>query len=271
MTPEQYQRVREIFHRACELDPAEQDAFLAEACDGDAVILAEVRALLTYAADAPDAFRDDRVGIGRALVALDTSPHRNHGESLPASISGYRILRKIGEGGMGVVYEAEQQQPLRRVALKVLRPGLNTRSLLRRFAQEAQVLSRFQHPGIAHVYEAGTASTPSGEQPFFAMELVNGLPLNEFASRNSLSIHDRLRLFARLCDAVHHAHTRGIVHRDLKPANILIVEQDPATNHDDASTSERQNAESHRRDGTGGTGPASAQYDVKILDFGIAR
>ncbi len=150
----------------------------------------------------------------------------------------YTIVRVLGEGGMGTVYEAEQENPKRTVALKVIRGGSLSPELLRRFEQESQVLGRLQHPGIAQVYEAGTLEDRRGRaRPFFAMEFIKGVSLTEFCTRHKLGTRDRLRLIARICDAVYHAHQKGIIHRDLKPANILV-------------------------DKTG---------QPKILDFGVAR
>ena len=149
----------------------------------------------------------------------------------------YRIVRKIAEGGMGAVYEAEQENPRRTVALKVIRAGFTSDELLRRFQHEAQILGRLHHPGIAQVFEAGTATTPTGSQPFFAMELVEGRPLTEYAAQEGLDVRGRLELMVLICDAVHHAHQKGVIHRDLKPANILV----------------------------------DARGQPKILDFGVAR
>jgi len=142
--------------------------------------------------------------------------------SLPARIGRYRPLRVLGRGGMGVVYEAEQDTPRRRVALKVIRPELATPDLRRRFAHESLFLGRLQHPGIAQVYEAGTAETDQGAVPFIAMELVDGVPLNDWIAREHPDRATRLELMVSLCDAVHHAHQRGLIHRDLKPANVLV-------------------------------------------------
>ena len=155
----------------------------------------------------------------------------------PATIGDYRIIGTLGEGGMGTVYEAEQDQPQRRVALKVIRPDFVSPDLIRRFTRESEVLGRLQHPGIAQIYEAGTADGPRGPQPFFAMELIKGETLDSYAETHSLSTAQRLELFIRICDAVHYAHQKGVIHRDLKPANILV-------------------------DATG---------QPKILDFGVAR
>ena len=121
---------------------------------------------------------------------------------------------------MGAVYEAEQDQPQRTVALKVIKPGLANPEVLRRFQQEAQALARLQHPGIAQIYEAGTADTGFGLQPYFAMELVRGSGLKEFIQQKQPSVWLRLEIMAKVCDAVQHAHQRGLTHRDLKPANM---------------------------------------------------
>ncbi|HTG73307.1 MAG TPA: serine/threonine-protein kinase, partial [Terriglobia bacterium] len=136
----------------------------------------------------------------------------------------YRIVRIIGEGGMGAVYEAEQELPRRTVALKVIKPGLSSPQLLRRFEQESQALGRLQHVGIAQIYEAGTADTGFGPQPYFAMEFIRGKTLLEYANERKLSYHDRMNIMAKVSEAVHHAHQRGLIHRDLKPGNILVDE-----------------------------------------------
>jgi hypothetical protein len=168
-----------------------------------------------------------------AAAAHSAAP--SGGAFAPFQLDRYRVIRLIGEGGMGAVYEAEQDHPRRTVALKLIKAGLSGPALLRRFEHEAEALGRLQHSGIAQIYEAGTAETSAGPQPFFAMELVAGQRLTDFAA--GIGIRGRLALLARVCDAVHHAHQRGIIHRDLKPANILV-------------------------DSTG---------QPKILDFGVAR
>jgi len=143
---------------------------------------------------------------------------------IPDLVGSYRILRLVGEGGMGVVYEAEQAEPRRTVALKLIKPGLASPETLHRFRQESQALGRLQHPGIAQVYEAGTADSPAGPQPYFAMEFIRGESLRSYPERHRLSVPGRLELMARICDAVDHAHRRGLIHRDLKPSNILVDE-----------------------------------------------
>src|SRR5579863_1037552 len=139
---------------------------------------------------------------------------------LPVSIGHYRILHLLGEGGMGIVYEAEQENPRRTVALKVIKAGFVTNELRRRFQQEASALGRLQHPGIAQIHEAGAADAG----PWFAMELVRGRPLREYADAEHLNTGQRLELMLKICEAVDHAHQRGIIHRDLKPGNILVEE-----------------------------------------------
>ena len=143
---------------------------------------------------------------------------------VPSTIGSYRIIRLLGEGGMGAVYEAEQDQPRRRVALKVIKSGWADRELLRRFELESQTLGRLHHPGIAQIYEAGAAETSFGSQPFFAMEIIHGKPLIEYAEAKHLNTRQRLALMIQICEAVEHAHQRGIIHRDLKPGNILVEE-----------------------------------------------
>jgi WD40 repeat protein/predicted Ser/Thr protein kinase len=209
--------VEALFQQATELDPAERGAFLVEQCAGDLVLKAAVLELLHFDSEAqsePDFLETPAVGV-RAVKPLAADP------GLPAYIGRYRILRRHGEGGMGTVYEAEQDNPRRTVALKVIRPDLVSTEFLIRFKQEAQILGRLQHTGIAQVYEAGRGED---RQPFFAMEFIRGTPLDEYARGRGLLTPARLELLARVCDAVQHAHDKGVIHRDLKPGNILVDE-----------------------------------------------
>ncbi|HEV2295598.1 MAG TPA: protein kinase [Tepidisphaeraceae bacterium] len=162
-------------------------------------------------------------------MAPDTQAQRHHAReeariAHPKQFGAYRIVPNalLGQGGMGVVYTAEQAHPKRLVALKVIRPMLGTRDMIRRFRMEAEVLGRLEHPGIARIYDAGSADAGAGPQPFFAMELVKGSPLVEYVAAGNLATGDKLELMARICDAVHYAHDHGVIHRDLKPSNILI-------------------------------------------------
>jgi tetratricopeptide (TPR) repeat protein len=160
------------------------------------------------------------------MVASAAETVLRAGEGVPegARCGHYRLIRLIGRGGMGAVYEAEQDSPRRIVALKVIKPGLASEELARRFAQESQALGRLQHPGIAQIHESGAIDTDFGPQPYFAMEFIRGEPLDRYPESHGLDTRQRLELMARVCDAVHHAHQRGIIHRDLKPGNILVDE-----------------------------------------------
>jgi len=164
------------------------------------------------------------VDIDATVASPDPRPKSIRAPSLPATIGHYRIIRLLGEGGMGAVYEAEQDQPRRRVALKVIKTAWADAELLRRFELEFQTLGRLHHPGIAQIYEAGAAESGFGAQPFFAMEIIRGKPLVEYANGQHLDTRGRLRLMIKICEAVEHAHQRGIIHRDLKPGNILVDE-----------------------------------------------
>jgi WD40 repeat protein len=164
----------------------------------------------------PNAFR------GRLQAVLDAAG--DLGAAAPDRIGRYRIVRRIGLGGMGAVYEAEQAEPQRRVALKVVRPDALSEEMLRRFRHEAELLGRLHHPGIAQIFEAGVFDLGDGEQPFFAMEYVDGRQILQYAREHGLTMRQRLALFAEICDAVHHAHQQGVIHRDLKSDNVLVGE-----------------------------------------------
>ena len=207
-----FDRVQSLFDQAVELPPERRAAFLRDACAGDTDLRVEVEALL--ACDASDA------DLPRSPLARESETAARP-PRVPERIGHYRVVGLLGEGGMGAVYQAEQDNPRRPVALKVIRPGLVSPPLLKRFAQEAQILGRMRHPGIAQIYEAGLADDGS---PFFALEFVRGLPLDEYARRQQISTAARLELLAKVCDAVQHAHDQGIIHRDLKPGNILVDE-----------------------------------------------
>ncbi len=212
-------KVKALFQAAIELPQGERTRYLDRECGGDAALRAEVRALVGHDAEKPVTFLEGRPGGPGSSRAGETR------ESLPRRIGRYEVVRVIGEGGMGVVYEALQTNPHRTVALKVLRHGVGGggRSLARRFQQEGEVLGQLKHPGITPVYEAGIDEA-SG-LPYLAMELVRGSPLPDFMARHHLGTRERMALVAQVCDAVQHAHERGVIHRDLKPANILVDEQ----------------------------------------------
>jgi non-specific serine/threonine protein kinase/serine/threonine-protein kinase len=198
--------------------PGEQQAFLAEACGGDLNLRSGVKALLR-AHENPDRFLEPRVA--GCMLTVDEQPAN---ERPGMMIGPYKLLEQIGEGGMGLVFMAEQTQPVRRrVALKVIKPGMDTRQVIARFEAERQALALMYHPNIAQVFDAGT--TASG-RPYFVMELVRGVPITEFCDQRRLTTRQRLELFVTVCQAVQHAHQKGIIHRDLKPANVLVTLHD---------------------------------------------
>src|SRR5215470_17213240 len=156
-----------------------------------------------------------------AMEQRGATPAAACNESVGSTIGRYKLLERIGEGGFGVVYMAEQQRPVRRkVALKVIKPGFDTRQVIARFEAERQALALMDHEHIAKVLDAG--ATDSG-RPYFVMELVHGVPITEFCDKNKLPTRERHKLFVQVCRAVQHAHTKGIIHRDIKPTNLLVT------------------------------------------------
>lgn len=238
MTDSRGDRIEALFHRLLEQPEPLRAEFIRQQCGDDAELRRQLESLLAGHRAADSGF----------LEGTTVEPSR----AVPRRIGRYSIVRRIGEGGMGIVYEARQENPRRPVALKVIRPERASADLLRRFEREAAVLARLQHPGIAQVYEAGTATIEWGDdardadrssRPYFAMELIQGRSLIEHAEHDDLDLEARLLLHARVCDAVQHAHQNAVLHRDLKPANILVEESG---------------------DAAGGPRP-------RVLDFGLAR
>ena len=217
-----YQLVESIYQRTVDLPPERRAAFLARECNGDDGLLREIESLIEHFERAEVGFLEQP--IHQYTFSADRS-------SMPAQIGRYEIIRMIGEGGMGVVYEARQQSPRRTVALKVIRSQWPTRDTLRRFRHECQILGQLQHPGIAQIFESDVADveTSTGaslRQPYFVMEYIRGRRLDSHIRENGLNTSKRLELVARICDAVQYAHLKGVIHRDLKPGNILIDERD---------------------------------------------
>ncbi|MEO1129589.1 MAG: serine/threonine-protein kinase, partial [Planctomycetota bacterium] len=233
MDPERFARIKAVFDEAVERPASEREELVHQRCGDDAELVRSVLELLRHDrtnVDVLDAARDTSAATSGALPAMPTLTQG-------AIVGGYVISDTLGIGGFGVVYRATQERPHREVALKLIRPGLASAKLLRRFELEAELLGRLRHPGIAQVYEAGAVETDAGTQPFFAMELVEGEPLDAYAAAHGLSSRQRLELFLQICDAVQHAHSKGVLHRDLKPSNVLVT----------------------------------PEGRVKVLDFGVAR
>jgi serine/threonine protein kinase len=227
--PSDYDRVHAVFVSVCDLAPAERHAALARACDGDDALRGKVEALLAYhdRAEGPlerpvvtaDAAADGADGASRTAGTLPPL-HEQPG----AFIGPYKLLQPIGEGGFGTVFLAEQTDPVqRRVALKIIKLGMDTRQVVARFEAERQALAMMDHPNIARVLDGG--ATGSG-RPYFVMELVRGDPVTDYCDRNSLGTVDRLDIFRQVCHAVQHAHQKGVIHRDLKPGNVLVTVAD---------------------------------------------
>jgi serine/threonine protein kinase/tetratricopeptide (TPR) repeat protein len=225
-------RAKAIFLDAIEEHaPEGWPAFLEQACGGDGLLRAEVERLLHAHLEMGSFHEASRAAL--PATADDPTPGR------PGTVIGpYKLLEQIGEGGFGIVFMAEQQEPLRRkVALKILKPGMDTGQVIARFESERQALALMDHPHIARVLDAG--ATDSG-RPYFVMELVRGVPITEFCDRNHLAPGGRLRLFVDVCHAIQHAHHKGVIHRDIKPTNVLV------TLHDGVAV-------------------------VKVIDFGVAK
>src|SRR5215472_867315 len=227
MDPQRWDRVEELFHCAADLPRNDQQAFLDAACGGDQSIRAEVAAMLEEDSQCASLLDRDLGQVAHALIGV--------GPAVPLMEFGkYRILRPLGEGGMGVVYLAEREDLGNEVAIKILRDSWFSPARRERFAREQKTLAALNHPSIARLYDADTSADGT---PWFVMEYVDGLPLVEYCEQNRCSLQTRLKLFRAICEAVEYAHQNGIIHRDLKPSNILV-----------------------KKDGS-----------VKLLDFGIAK
>jgi serine/threonine protein kinase/tetratricopeptide (TPR) repeat protein len=214
--------VKSIFMAASEKAAGERAAYLDEATAGDAVLRARVEALLR-AHDDPDSFlKEPLAELGATVDLARAEPQLAEG---PGTVIGpYKLLQQIGEGGMGVVFMAEQSHPVQRtVALKIIKPGMDTRQVIAGFEAERQALAMMDHPNIARVIDAGTTSTG---RPYFVMDLVKGVSITDYCDQQHLTIRERLELFTQVCRAVQHAHQKGVIHRDLKPSNVLVAEYD---------------------------------------------
>jgi eukaryotic-like serine/threonine-protein kinase len=223
---------RDVFEAALEVPPEARATFLDSACGGNTTLRQRLDGLLRKHDRAGNFLENPAV----PEVALVNEPPPS--DAAGRCVGPYLLLEPIGEGGFGIVYVAEQQQPLRRqVALKILKPGMDTRQVVARFEAERQALALMDHPNIAKVLDAGQTATG---RPYFVMELVKGLPITDYCDQSQLPPRQRLELFLHVCQAVQHAHLKGIIHRDLKPSNVLVTLQD-------------------------------GRPEVKVIDFGIAK
>jgi serine/threonine protein kinase len=220
----------QIFHEALARSPEDRAAYLDRACAGDPALRASVDALLQANVGATGFMVSSAPAVTVDLPSVTEAPG--------AAIGPYKLIEPIGEGGMGTVFLAQQQEPVKRlVALKVIKPGMDSRQVLARFEAERQALALMDHPHIAKVLDAG--ATPSG-RPYFVMELVKGTPITKYCDDHKLTPKDRLGLFVQVCQAVQHAHQKGVIHRDLKPSNVLVA-------------------------------PYDGKPVVKVIDFGVAK
>ena len=216
MNPEQFRKIEELFNRVMERKPEERRVFLAEFCNGDETLKKEVETLITA---------EESAG-GFLQAAIENAAHDFFAAGGDAAkfqerIGNYRVLREIGRGGMGAVYLAERDDEIRkRVALKVIRRGMDSDDIIRRFRNERQILAALEHPNIARLLDGGTTE---GGLPYFVMEYIEGSPLLDYCDRHKLSTAERLKLFRQICSAVSYAHQNLVVHRDLKPSNILVT------------------------------------------------
>src|SRR5262245_51968698 len=229
---------REVFIAAVQMeDPVQRRAFLEEACAGQPELRQQVENLLRLHEGA-GSFLEQPASDLAATGALPNPAQQACGEVAGDMIGLYKLIELIGEGGMGTVWMAEQKEPIqRRVAVKVIKAGMDSKQVLARFDAERQALALMDHPNIARVLDAG--ATNAG-RPYFVMELVKGTPITKYCDEKHLSVRERLELFSDVCRAVQHAHQKGIIHRDLKPSNILVA-------------------------------PFDGKPVVKVIDFGVAK
>lgn len=235
MSDPRHRMISELFLAARDVPSPEREIFVRSRANGDEAVIRRVLEMLAADETTNALLSDDVIDSGSHFGGV-LGDDQN---SPPKQISRFKVIREIGRGGMGVVYEAQQVSPARSVAIKVIRSGMSTPQSRARFEREAELLGRLQHPGIAQIYEAGSIRGSEGGQPFIAMELVDGVPIKEYCDAHELSTHERLGLIAKIGDALQHAHQKGVIHRDLKPENILVVQAEPP--------------------------------QPKILDFGVAR
>src|SRR6266540_6427824 len=224
----------EIFHQVLARSPEDRAAYLEQACSGDPALRASVEGLLRANVGASGFLGRPAAGL---VATVDEPPLQ---ESPGTQIGPYKLLQQIGEGGMGTVFMAEQTQPIqRKVALKIIKAGMDSRQVVARFEAERQALAMMDHVNIARVFDGGTTGESSGSRqtsdsagtlassatgrPYFVMELVHGVPITKYCDDNHLTPRERLELFVPVCQAIQHAHQKGIIHRDIKPSNVMVT------------------------------------------------
>jgi len=224
MSETQWNRAKQVFHEALEKSARDRDALVASACGDDQQLRAQVHALLRAHDEAGEFLASPNGIMSDAARAVAAIAAEEAPEGPGSRIGRYKLLQSIGEGGFGEVFMAEQEEPIRRrVALKIIKLGMDTKEVIARFEAERQALAMMDHPNIAKVLDAG--ATESG-RPYFVMELVRGVPITEYCDTNRLDTRERLTLFVDVCRAVNHAHEKGIIHRDIKPSNVLVTMHD---------------------------------------------
>jgi hypothetical protein len=219
--PSPQNREELLFHAAAQLTGVERASFLNGACLGDPALRQRLDDMLA-AQQKADELPPSDAPAAKATIRLNLADAED--EAVGKNIGRYKVLEKVGEGGCGIVYIAEQiERVRRRVALKVIKLGMDTKQVIARFEAERQALAMMDHPNIAKVLDGG--STESG-RPYFVMELVRGIRITDYCDQNNLTTQERLDLFIKVCQAIQHAHQKGIIHRDIKPSNILVTLHD---------------------------------------------
>ncbi len=224
LTEHPSQNLRRIFDRLIDAPAGERTGILNQECGGDAELRRRLQVMVA-AAEEDGKFLVDPTGETMSPVSAEAATRVDSLRERPGTrIGPYKLLQLIGEGGFGSVFMAEQERPVqRKVALKIIKLGMDTRQVVARFEQERQALAMMDHPNIARVLDAGATETG---RPYFVMDLVKGEPIADYCDKHNLTIQERLELFGQVCSAVQHAHTKGIIHRDIKPSNILVSTQD---------------------------------------------
>ncbi|MCB1738726.1 MAG: serine/threonine protein kinase, partial [Gammaproteobacteria bacterium] len=223
MTEHPHEDIRRLFSLTLDAPAEQRESILDRECAGDKGLKQRILKMISAAEDdrfLSDATADALQGQDTVDVTFAANPRERAGEQ----IGRYKLLEQIGEGGFGTVWAAEQREPVkRRVALKIIKLGMDTTQVIARFEAERQALAMMDHPNIAKVFDAGTSETG---RPFFVMELVKGVPILEYCDKEKLDTRARLNLFTKVCNAIQHAHQKGIIHRDIKPSNVLITLHD---------------------------------------------